>query len=61
MAWLAKFWPAMQGGPLRGIRVHELGAEGDTGPPFRDCKTILIPFVIHSFFSPLGTLVALFG
>ena len=33
MAWLAKFWPAMQGGPLRGIRVHELGAEGDTGPP----------------------------
>ena len=48
MAWLAKFWPAMQGGPLRGIRVHELGAEGDTGPPLQRLQEN-----INSFHHPL--------
>nr|CAN74714.1 hypothetical protein VITISV_005946 [Vitis vinifera] len=60
-AWLAKFLLIMQGGPLPGIRVHGLGAEGETGPACRDCKTILILFFFHSFFSPLGTLLAWFG
>ena len=61
MARLAKFWPVMQGGPLPGIWVHELGAEGETGPACRDCKKILIIFFFHSFFSPLGTPLALCG
>lgn len=60
-AWLAKFLLIMQGGPLPGIRVHGLGAEGETGPACRDCKTILILFFFHSFFSPLGTLLAWCG
>ena len=61
MARLAKFWPVMQGGPLPGIWVHELGAEGETGLACRDWKKLLILFFFHSFFSPVGTPLALCG